>query len=156
DGTIGLDDLLADPREDGAAAVPSACRRYHRRLLQGVVDLLHQEPGPAVGHIHLAGGRRNRAFGADRFQQRDFSGPNPFVIGEIETDAEARMRHESTSFRRILLYRVLPGGPFPATLYTNKNNGNAFAGGAGRAARMSQPYVPCAVGERATSLFNLG
>src|SRR5215510_9451655 len=93
DRAIELDDAFAHRRECSATALaPARCGR-DRRLLQGIIELLHQQPGPPIGHVEAACRRRNRSGLPDRLQQGDLAGTDAVPARQVETDAEASVRH---------------------------------------------------------------
>jgi hypothetical protein len=57
---IVLHDALAQRREHGAAASPTAQQRRCYWLGEKVVQFIDQKPSPTVGHIHGPTGCRNR------------------------------------------------------------------------------------------------
>src|SRR5262245_11660498 len=86
-----LHELAAEGRQAGAAAADAAELGAHRRLAEALVDAVDQLPGAAVGHPHLAAGRRDRAEPVDALEQGDLARPDR--AAGIEIDAQAQLRH---------------------------------------------------------------
>src|SRR5262249_58725204 len=84
------EDALADAGGRRPAPARAAGLGRDRRLTQGIVDLLHQQPSPAVGHSERARRARDRSGQADRLQQRDLAGPDAIAAREIDANGKAR------------------------------------------------------------------
>jgi hypothetical protein len=94
---IECDDPLADRGYDGSTAMVAACCSSDCRFTQCLIDLLDQEPGPAIGHSELPRRRGDRSFGSDGFEQSDLAGADAVTAGEVETDGKVRVCHDSGS-----------------------------------------------------------
>src|SRR5262245_49660300 len=73
DRPVKPDHLLAGRGDDGAATVAATHLGGDGRLAQRLVDLLDQQPRPAIRHTEPTRGAGDRAGGADRLQERDLA-----------------------------------------------------------------------------------
>src|SRR6185437_14284623 len=65
DPAVALDQRDTERRQQCTAAVPAASLALDRGMSADAVDLVHQIPGPLVGHVHRAPRGGNRAAGMD-------------------------------------------------------------------------------------------
>ena len=98
DRPIQRDDLFSHRGERGAAAVLTPGRCRDGGLAERCVDFFHQQPSAAIRHIEAACGPGYRARLADRFQQGDLSGPDPFSVRQIYSDRELSSSTSATTF----------------------------------------------------------
>src|SRR5262249_27694643 len=94
DRSVEIDDPLADRGECRPAAVAPTGLRRDRRFAQGAVDLLAQQPCPAVRPPERARRRRDRPGRSDRLQERDLAWPDAVSARQIDADGKTRGGHD--------------------------------------------------------------
>jgi molybdopterin-binding protein len=89
DGTIAANHIMAERSEARAASARSAHLLFDQRFAEDSIDLVHEHPGPAIGHVHFLAGRRDRSVLGDQFHQRDLAGAEVSERAEINADGQA-------------------------------------------------------------------
>jgi len=69
------------------AAVLAARLPLHGGALADPIDLIHQIPGPLIGHVHRPARSRDRAAGTDILEQLDFAGADATFRVQIDPNA---------------------------------------------------------------------
>ncbi len=93
DGAVAGDQFFAERRQPRPAAMLAAGLREDDRLAEDLAEFVDEIPGPAIGHLHGAARRRDRAGAGDRLQQGDLARADAALRVEVDADAE-RCHHE--------------------------------------------------------------
>jgi hypothetical protein len=82
---VGGNQTLAERGEPGAPAPGTADAHGGRRLSEGVIEVIEQQPGAAIAHAELAGGLREGTGPIDLLQEADLAGSDG--TGRTQIDA---------------------------------------------------------------------
>src|SRR5262249_13291119 len=93
DCAVGLDQVLPERRERGAAALRTARLGGDDRLAEALVHVINQEPGAAIGHVERATRLRDRAGPADGLQEPDLAGAQGPLGAEIDPHRQPNVAH---------------------------------------------------------------
>src|SRR6516165_1104297 len=93
DGAVEPDHALADWRDGSPAAARAAGFGGYGRFAQRLVDFLHQEPRPPVGHADRSGRGGDRAGRLNRLQKRDLAWADAASGRKIDADGEVCAGH---------------------------------------------------------------
>jgi hypothetical protein len=74
ESAVGGNEALAERGEPSAPAPGAADAHGGRRLSEGVIEVIEQEPRAAIAHVELAGSLRERTGPIDLLQEADLAG----------------------------------------------------------------------------------
>ena len=114
DGAIVADQFGAEPRQNRSAALRAAGLGIDHRMAEAPVHVVDQQPGPAIGHAERPACLRNRAGGANGFEQADLAGPDRPARAEIDPQCQFGVGHgvrshsEAGRYLRTGVFRSAP------------------------------------------------